>query len=165
MLNLASDISFTVILGTEWPHNKAGISGKLDISFSVGILPGKRLYIKEEMGRDKHHRLHTSNSQESIARKWSATKWRRASPFKELPSSLPVAKFVPGSGEVDVTMHLDSPALQEVNMAGNVLREVRTQVPPEMFDVSEIVFGTYLDARLLILRAVDGSALLLTRTF
>eukprot|EP00268_Persea_americana_P026448 TRINITY_DN2588_c0_g1_i2.p1 TRINITY_DN2588_c0_g1~~TRINITY_DN2588_c0_g1_i2.p1 ORF type:complete len:423 (-),score=74.59 TRINITY_DN2588_c0_g1_i2:270-1352(-) len=161
-LNLASDINFRVILGAKWPHNKAGVGGKLDISSSLGILPGKRLYLKEEIDGEKH-RLEMSNSQESIARKLSVRKWRRASPFKELPSSLPVAKLV--SGEIEVTMHIDSPALQEVRIAGNVLQEVRTQVPPEMFDLSKLVCGTYLDSRLLVLRAVDGSALLLTRTF
>ncbi|CAM8995186.1 unnamed protein product [Rhodiola kirilowii] len=37
--------------------------------------------------------------------------------------------------------------------------------PPEMFDLSRLVCGTYLDARLLVLRGVNGSALLLARSF
>lgn len=82
-------------------------------------------------------------------------------PFKELPSSLPVAKLV--SSDIDVTMNIDDSLGENVNPS-NVVQEIRTQIPPEMFDLSKLVCGTYLDPRLLILRGVNGSALLFTRS-
>ncbi|BAS73497.1 Os01g0655500, partial [Oryza sativa Japonica Group] len=51
-----------------------------------------------------------------------------------------------------------------VSSAQKVLQEIRTQTPPEMFDLSKIVCGTYVDARLMILRGVNGSALFFTRS-
>ncbi|XP_077227584.1 OBP3-responsive protein 1 [Tasmannia lanceolata] len=160
-LSLASDIGFTVVLGSQWPHNKVGTPGRLHIGSSVSLEAGRRVYLKEEKERGKNS-LRLSNSQESVARKLSGRKWKRAALIKELPSSLPVAKLV--SGEVEMTMSLDSPALQDAGIARNVLREVRTQVPPEMFDVSKLVCGTYVDSRLLVLRGVNGSALFFTRS-
>lgn len=80
---------------------------------------------------------------------------------KEPPFGLRAAKLV--AGEVDIEMSLDS-TQSSPEEAGNVLREVRTQIPPEMFDVSKLVCGTYIDARLMVLRGVNGSALLFTRS-
>lgn len=82
-------------------------------------------------------------------------------PIKEFPSSLPVAKLV--SSDVDITLRLDKPLASDVKTAQNVVREVRMQVPPEVFDLSKIVCGTYVDSRLLVLRCVNGSAVVFTR--
>ena len=79
-------------------------------------------------------------------------------PFKEFPSSLPVAKLV--SGEIEVTMNM----ADRMESPGNVIGEVRKQIPQEMFDLSKLVCGTYIDSRLLVLRCVNGSALLFTRS-
>ncbi|XP_043716404.1 probable plastid-lipid-associated protein 14, chloroplastic [Telopea speciosissima] len=157
-LSVTSDICFTVIIGRDWPHDKTGIAGKLQVGSLARLTAGRRLYLKEENARGSS----SPKAQESSAQKLSSRKWRRASPVKELPSSLPVANL--GSGEVEMTMNLDDTSLQEVNVASNVLREVQLQVPPEMFDVSKIICGTYLDSRLLVLRGVNGSALLFTRS-
>ncbi|KAF8379699.1 hypothetical protein HHK36_029143 [Tetracentron sinense] len=156
-----SDIGFTVMNGTNWPHDKSGITGKLQVSSLVRLMAGRRLYLKEEKTAGEPS-WGQSKTQDSVIKKFSDRKWRRVIPFKELPSSLPVAKLV--SGDVEVTMSLDDPSLQKVDTARNLLQEVRTQVPPEMFDVSRLVCGTYVDSRLLVVRAVNGSALLFTRS-
>ncbi|TKY74104.1 plastid-lipid-associated protein 14 [Spatholobus suberectus] len=62
-------------------------------------------------------------------------------------------------------MNLDDPLNRNIDTARNVLQELRTQIPPEMFDLSKLVCGTYVDSRLLVLRGVNGSALLFTRSF
>ncbi|KAK3006685.1 hypothetical protein RJ639_016953 [Escallonia herrerae] len=103
------------------------------------------------------------NAQDSVIEKLSGKKWRKVLPFKELPSSLQVAKLI--SSDVEVSISLNEPLSREVKTAQNVVQEVRTQIPPEMFDLSKIVCGTYVDSRLLVLRGVNGSALLFTRSF
>ncbi|KAJ4956229.1 hypothetical protein NE237_013012 [Protea cynaroides] len=157
-LSITSDICFTVIVGRNWPHDKIGIAGRLQVGSLARLTAGKRLYPKEENARSSS----SFKAQESLTQKLSSGKWRAGS-VKELPSSLPVVNL--HSGEIEVTMSLDDPSLQEVDVASYVLREVRLQIPPEMFDVSRIVCGTYVDSRLLVLRGVNGSALLFTRSF
>ncbi|KAF2287439.1 hypothetical protein GH714_039903 [Hevea brasiliensis] len=126
-LSFTSDIGFTVIIGHDWPHDKAGIIGKMEVDSKL-----------------------------------SGRKWRKAIPFKEFPSSLPVAKLA--SNDIEVTMNLSDPLDQNVVTARNLIQEVRMQIPPEMFDLSKLVCGTYVDSRLLVLRGVNGSALLFTRS-
>jgi hypothetical protein len=45
-----------------------------------------------------------------------------------------------------------------------IVQEIRVQVPPEMFDLSRLLCGTHVDSRLLVLRGVNGPALLFTRS-
>ncbi|XP_026457845.1 probable plastid-lipid-associated protein 14, chloroplastic [Papaver somniferum] len=159
-ITLTSNINFSVLVGPDWPHEKRGISGKLKVDSVVRVTAGKRKYLKEETGEAKNI-SYSSNTKDQVAQRPSKN-WRRASPVKEPPSSLPVAKLA--SGEIEVTMNLDDSSLQKVNIAKNVIQEVRTLVPPEIFDVSKLVCGTFLDSRLLVLRGVNGSALLFTRS-
>lgn len=162
-LSLTSDINFTVMRGRNWPHNKIGINGKLVINSSSRIQAGRRLYLKEEntvaLGQPS---FGESNAEHVLAQKLSSTRWRKVIPFEELPSSLPAVKLI--SGDIDLTMSLDIPLSEDIDAARNVIREVRTQVPPALFDLSKFICGTYVDSRLLILRSVDGSALLFTRS-
>ncbi|XP_028789412.1 probable plastid-lipid-associated protein 14, chloroplastic isoform X1 [Neltuma alba] len=163
--SFVSNIGFTVMIGQDWPHDKSGKNGSLEVESSFGLMAGRRLYIKQEKqekATDKFSFGHSS-SEMDLAQKISGKKWRKVIPFKEFPSSLPAAKLVPG--DIDVTMTLDDPLNQDLGTARNVLQEVRTQVPPEMFDLSKLVCGTYVDSRLLVLRGVNGSALLFTRSF
>ncbi|KAK6936692.1 Plastid lipid-associated protein/fibrillin conserved domain [Dillenia turbinata] len=155
-----SDIGFTVLLGQNWPHDKSGVNGKLHIYSSFRLTSGKRLYLKE----DKSTRLPsaTPSTADSVLQTLSGRRLGKAIPFKELPSSLPVAKFL--SSNIEVTLNLDDPSTGNVDLAGKVVQEIRTQVPPEMFDVSKLVCGTYVDSRLLVLRGVNGSALLFIRS-
>lgn len=149
--------------GHNWPQDKIGVNGKLVGYSSSRIQAGRRLYLKEEnttgLGQPS---LDQSNAQHVLVQKLSSQKWRKVIPFEELPSSLPAVKLV--SGDVDLTMSLDDPLSKDVDAARNIIQEVRTQVPPELFDLSKLICGTYVDSRLLILRSVDGSALLFTRS-
>ncbi|CBI23141.3 probable plastid-lipid-associated protein 14, chloroplastic [Vitis vinifera] len=160
-LSLTSDIGFTVMVNQNWPHDKSGTTGKLQVNAMFRLTAGRRLYLKEDKTTGKFPSP-SSTSQNSVIRKFSGRKWRKAIPFKEFPSTLPVAKFTPH--DVELTMSLDDPLSTNVDIAKTVVREVRTQVPPEIFDLSKIVCGTYLDPRLLVLRGVSGSALLFTRS-
>ncbi|OVA11320.1 Protein kinase domain [Macleaya cordata] len=157
---LTSDISFSVMIGLDWPHEKHGVTGKLQVDSLVRLTAGSRIYLTEEQGRGKNT-SQSSNVQSQITQK-SSKNWRRASRIKEPPSSLPVTKLA--SNEIEVTMNLDDSSVQKVDIAQKVVQEVRTQVPPEMFDVSKLVCGTFVDSRLLVLRGVNGSALLFTRS-
>lgn len=103
-----------------------------------------------------------SNVRDLFAQKLSARKQKKAIPFKEMPTSLPVAKLL--SGDIEVGVNLDDPLNRNLEDARNVVQEVRIQIPPEMFDLSKLVCGTYVDSRLLVLRGVNGSALLFTRS-
>lgn len=156
-----SDIDFTVMVGEDWPHDKSGTTGRLQVSSLFRLTGGKRLYLKEEKTTGKFS-INGLNPEGSLIQKLSDRVWRKIIPFKEFPSSLPVAKLV--SGDTEVTMNLDDPLSRNVDAARSVVQEFRTQVPPEMFDLSELVCGTYVDSRLLVLRGVNGSALLFTRS-
>ncbi|KAF7830701.1 putative plastid-lipid-associated protein 14, chloroplastic [Senna tora] len=157
-----SSIGFTVMIGQDWPHDKAGKKGRLEVESLFALKAGRRLYLKQDKSTEKFS-FGPSSSEEDLAQKISSKKWKKVIPFKEFPSSLPAAKLV--SGDIDVTMNLDDPLNQNVGTAGNILQEVRTQIPPEMFDLSKLVCGTYGDSRMLVLRGVNGSALLFTRSF
>ncbi|KAF5451048.1 hypothetical protein F2P56_031347 [Juglans regia] len=160
-LSFTSDIGFTVMIGRVWPHDKTGIIGKLQVDSLFRLTAGRRLYLKEEKTKG-NFTMGPSNVQDSLAKKLAGRKWRKAIPFKEFPSSLPVAKLA--SGDVEVIMNLGDPLNQDVDTARNIVQEVRTLLPPEMFDLSKLVCGTYVDSRLLVLRGVNGSALLFTRS-
>ncbi|GAY45498.1 hypothetical protein CUMW_089910 [Citrus unshiu] len=161
-LSFTSDISFTVMTGREWPHDKTGITGKLQINSLFRLMAGRRLYIKEEKTTPGLFSSQ-SDAQNSLVQKLSGRKWRKAVPFKDIPSSLSVAKLV--SGDIELTMSLGHPLNHNVDAAKNIVQEVRTQIPPEMFDLSKFVCGTYVDSRFLVLRGVNGSALLFTRSW
>lgn len=160
-LSFVSDIDFSIIIGQEWPHDKAGVTGRLQVTSFFRLTAGKRLYLKQEKSSNKFS-LATPNAEGFVFEKLSGKRWRKALPFKESPSSLPVAKLV--SNDIEVSVSLSEPLSENVKIAQNVVQEVRTQVPPEMFDLSKLVCGTYLDSRLLILRGVNGSALFFTRS-
>jgi len=160
-LSFTSNIGFTVMIGRIWSHAKTGTNGNLQVDSLFRLTAGRRLYLKEEKTTGRFG-MGSSNIQDSLAKKLSGRKWRKAIPFKEFPSSLPVAKLA--SGDIEVSMSLGDPLTQDIDTARNVVQEVRTQLPPEMFDLSKFVCGTYVDSRLLVLRGMNGSALLFTRS-
>ncbi|XP_050878272.1 probable plastid-lipid-associated protein 14, chloroplastic isoform X2 [Lathyrus oleraceus] len=161
-LSFISDIGFTVMIGQDWPHDKAGKRGRVQVNSSFTLRAGRRLYLKQDSTSEKLS-FGPSSNEEALAQKFTSKKWRKITPFKEFPSSLPAAKLA--SGDIDVTMNLDDPLNQNIDTAKNVVQELRTQIPPEIFDLSKVVCGTYVDSRLLVLRGVNGSALLFTRSF
>ncbi|XP_034596880.1 probable plastid-lipid-associated protein 14, chloroplastic isoform X1 [Setaria viridis] len=153
VFSLTSDIGFRIMPESDWPHDKSGTEGVLSVTTSARIAAG-RIYIHEQ--DNKETRVTSSRS----SRRYLGGKWRKVAKMKELPASLPSVNIA--TDEVDVSMSCNS-ALN-VNSAQKVLQEIRTQTPPEMFDLSKIVCGTYIDARLMVLRGVNGSALLFTRS-
>ncbi|PPR95929.1 hypothetical protein GOBAR_AA24742 [Gossypium barbadense] len=159
-LSVTSEIGFTSMMGHDWPHNKRGIKGKLQVNSSSSLKAGKRLYLND-MAMEGFS-LGQSNSEKSIIEKLSSRKWRKLIPFTELPSSLPVAKLL--LDNIEVSMALDETLKQGVDVAINIVQEIRTQIPPEMFELTNIVCGTYVDSRMLVLRGVNGSALIFTRS-
>ncbi|CAN1267717.1 Probable plastid-lipid-associated protein 14, chloroplastic [Linum perenne] len=161
-LSFSSNIGFTVLTGRNWPHDKTGIMGQLTVTSPFRAKPGKRLYLKgDETTTTRFSYGESTDIMGSLAPKLFAGKWKDAIPFKEFPSSLCVAKLVASVDGMEITMSL---ADQDVAQAQNVLQEVRTQVPPEMFDLSKIVCGTFVDSRHLVLRGVNGSAMLFARS-
>ncbi|KAI5561845.1 hypothetical protein BDE02_15G014200 [Populus trichocarpa] len=160
-ISFTSDIGFTVMNGRDWPHDKSGITGKLEVNSLFRLTSGRRLYLKEEKTSEKLS-FGQPNNQDSLAQKLSAKKWRKLVPYKEFPSSLPVAKLV--SADIEVTMSLGDNLNQNDVTPSSIVQELCVQVPPEMFDLSRLVCGTYVDSRLLVLRGVSGSALLFTRS-
>ncbi|XP_027903929.1 probable plastid-lipid-associated protein 14, chloroplastic isoform X2 [Vigna unguiculata] len=161
-LSFDSDIGFSVMIGQDWPLDKAGKSGRLRVNSSFTLRAGRRLYLNHDKTTEKFF-FGPSSNVEALAQKFKGKKWSKIIPFKEFPSSLPAAKLA--SGDIDVTMNLDDPLDQNIDTAKSVLQELRTQIPPEVFDLSKLVCGTYVDSRLLVLRGVNGSALLFTRSF
>ncbi|VVB15820.1 unnamed protein product [Arabis nemorensis] len=157
-LSFTSDIGFTAITSKDWPHNKTGVTGKLQTLSQFRLVAGKRLYLKEEKKNIGKFSMGEPDAEEGLAEKLETEKWKKVVPFKEFPSSLPVAKLV--SGEIEVTMNIND----RIDSPGNVIGEVRKQIPQEMFDLSKLVCGTYIDSRLLVLRCVNGSAMLFTRS-
>jgi len=153
VFSLTSDIGFRIMPESNWPHDKSGTEGVLSVTTSARIAAG-RIYINEQ--DSKESRAASSRS----SRRYNRGKWRTASKMKELPASLPSVNIA--MDEVDVSMSCNSTL--NVNSAQKVLQEIRTQTPPEMFDLSKIVCGTYIDARLMVLRGVNGSALLFVRS-
>lgn len=158
--SFTSDIGFRVLIGKDWPHDKTGVDGKLQVNSTFKLTSGKRLYLKEETNTQNFPSSAT-NAQESAIKKLSGKRWRKVLHHREVPSSIPVIKLV--SNDIDVTLMLNEPLTRDVEAAQAVVNEVRMQIPPEMFDLSKIVCGTYIDSRMLVLRSVNGSALLFTR--
>ncbi|CAO2165784.1 unnamed protein product [Urochloa humidicola] len=153
VFSLTSDIGFRIMPESNWPHDKSGTEGVLSVTTSARITAG-RIYIHEQDG--KGSRVTSSRS----SRRYLRGKWRKVSMMKELPASLASVNIA--MDEVDISMSCNSTL--NANSAQKVLQEIRTQIPPEMFDLSKIVCGTYIDARLMVLRSVNGSALLLIRS-
>ncbi|CAA0824677.1 Probable plastid-lipid-associated protein 14-chloroplastic [Striga hermonthica] len=160
--SIQSDVSFTVMPGRDWALDKKGTNGKLQITSPSKLRAGRRFYINEKTA-DQINLAYSPDVRDFILEKLSSKKWRKIVPLKEFPSSLPVAKLI--TSDVDITMSMDEPLSRDVVAAQNVVREVRTQLPPELFDLSKIVCGTCVDSRLLVLRSVNGSAVLFARSF
>lgn len=160
--SLTSTISFIVLPSSNWPHDKSGTLGNLKTTSSLHLMPGRRLYPKENTHPEAGPGQSPSpfGTQESFMWKATSRKWKEIG-TKELPFGLPAAKFV--VGDIDCEMRLD-PLPKRSEEVDGILNEVRIQIPPEMFDLSKLVCGSYIDSRLMVVRGVNGSALLFTRS-
>jgi len=52
-ISFTSDIGFMVMNGGDWPHDKSGITGKLEVNSLFRLTSGRRLYLKEEKTSEK----------------------------------------------------------------------------------------------------------------
>eukprot|EP01018_Ginkgo_biloba_P023032 Gb_17934 [translate_table: standard] len=173
-LSMEAGLNFTAMVDSHWPHDKRGKEGNLHIGSNIEMTSGKRIYESDsqlmDQGVSQEKRPEKNKSslttfQGPVTRKNSTSgKWRRVGQFlpKETPSSLPVVKLI--ASDVEVTMNLDYTG-KDTSLPRKVLHEVRLQIPSEMFDITKLVCGTYIDSRLLVLRGVTGSALLFVRSF
>ncbi|RVW33865.1 putative plastid-lipid-associated protein 14, chloroplastic [Vitis vinifera] len=80
-LSLTSDIGFTVMVNQNWPHDKSGTTGKLQVNAMFRLTAGRRLYLKEDKTTGKFPSP-SSTSQNSVIRKFSGRKWRKAIPLR-----------------------------------------------------------------------------------
>jgi hypothetical protein len=171
-ISFTSDIGFTVMNGGAWPHDKSGITGKLEVNSLFRLTSGRRLYLKEEKTSEKLS-FGQPNNQDSLAQKLSAKKWRKLVPYKETSEKLSFGqpnnqdslaqklsakkwrKLVPYkefpwslpvaklvSADIEVTMSLGDNLNQHDVTPSSIVQEIRVQVPPEMFDLSRLVCGT-----------------------
>lgn len=172
--SMESHINFTSMLYEHWPHDKSGKEGNLHICSNIELGRVDRIYETKSQiinqGTAEKNKIEDDErllkaSQGQMRKKTSRReRWRKTSKIlsKETPSRLPVISLA--ASDIEVTMNLDYTA-KDTSLPSKVLHEVRLQIPQEMFDISNLVCGTYIDSRLLILRGVTGSALLFTRTF
>ena len=142
-----SDVAFKTMPAGTWPHDKSGVNGQLRAAAnSVKLTQGRRVFLQEPESSDNLRELPES-------------KWKK---IENNPISLPAAQIA--AGDVELELRFSSSPPSSVDFAKSTLREVRIQIPPEMFDPSRIVCGSYLDERLLLLRGVDGAALIFSRS-
>ncbi|CAI9092541.1 OLC1v1027809C1 [Oldenlandia corymbosa var. corymbosa] len=160
--SFVSDVQFTVLVGHKWPHDKSGVNGKLNSESSFRLKSGRRMYLKEENDSIRFPSSTTANAEDTAMKVLSGKRWKKIVSSEEFPSTLPVVKLI--SNDLELTVRLDEPLTSAAEHAPSIIQEVRTQIPPEIFDLSKIVCGTYVDSRLLILRSVNGSALIFTRS-
>ncbi|KAL3693186.1 hypothetical protein R1sor_006837 [Riccia sorocarpa] len=148
-----ADIEFSVMGPGNWPQDKQGIMGSLNVhSSNVSVLGGERLYPEEENGQQEV-KTNISTPTKRVS---------RMLPDEDVPATMPVVRF-DHTGEIDISLNLDVEVKDET-LPQRVIREVRIALPPEMFDISRIVCGTYVDSRLMILRTVKGTACLFVRS-
>ncbi|TKY74105.1 plastid-lipid-associated protein 14 [Spatholobus suberectus] len=83
-LSFVSDIGFSVMIGQDWPHDKAGKSGRLQVNSSFTLRAGRRLYLEQEETTEKFF-FGPSSNVAALAQKFTGKKWRKIIPFKEFP--------------------------------------------------------------------------------
>eukprot|EP00249_Psilotum_nudum_P022380 c28493_g1_i3 orf=307-2301(-) len=168
-LSMTTDVNFTAMPEKgDWAPNKIGMTGCLQIvSSSINISSGERSYTTgiqmESDGQNKlfHKLVNLVESSNQQGRKDSGIKRLRKVLPATPPLVMPVIRF--NHQDCDVSLKLDDTG-SEPTFPIRVLQELRIQIPPETFDISGIICGTYIDARLLVLRGISGAAFLLVRS-
>ena len=164
---MTSSTTFSAMVDkADWVADKKGMQGKFEASASnVNVQKGERVYTTEI--QTEAHDL-SDSLLEGIYRRL-----RRERGFDHIkegnsntsslasPNTLPVVRL--DVQDVNMAMELDYVS-KDTSYPMRCLQEVRIQTPPESFDISEVVCGTYIDARLLVLRGVSGAALLFVRS-
>ncbi|KAI5084614.1 hypothetical protein GOP47_0000783 [Adiantum capillus-veneris] len=170
-MSMASSVSFSVMVDNgDWLPDKRGTEGKFGVtSNKLSLQRGERSYTTD-------FQREVDNVQEPSATRLvegfynqvrnkgydyprEGNFFRAVSPAA--PPSLPVVRF--DIDDLEMTMEVDYRG-PDPSYPMRSLDELRVQIPPESFDISKIVCGTYIDARLLVLRGVSGAALFFVRT-
>ncbi|CAM6117860.1 unnamed protein product [Calypogeia fissa] len=172
-LSINSEIKFTAMSPDQWPHDKTGVKAVLKVSSpSVSLGDGERLYLTEVPAEENHGStgqtpaVELGEQAQDTAEKGNSRRHQRRSlhllPDEPGPASLPIIRMF-SDAELEFEMELGSNG-PDSSYPHRVLNEVRRQIPREMFDLSRLVCGTYIDSRLMVLRSVSGSACLFTRS-
>eukprot|EP00850_Spirogloea_muscicola_P015275 SM000116S24196 [mRNA] locus=s116:29813:34415:+ [translate_table: standard] len=143
-VGLSLEVTFIVMPEHgDWPLDKSGCKGSLTICCKqVSARPGDLLTQKGmESAPGVDHWAHGAEEPD----------WHRHGLLR-----LQVQ-------DVGMNMRLDYRG-SDATLPQRVVREVRLQIPRELFDVSGLVCCTHLSGRLMVLRSASGAALLLTRS-
>lgn len=171
-LSMASSISFSVMIDKgDWLPDKRGTQGKFEVTSSkLSLQRGERSYtsVLQTKGDDETQETSAARLVEGFYNQvrnkgYDYPKegkfFRSVSPAA--PPSLPIVRL--GIEDLEMTMEVDYYG-PDSSYPMRSLDELRVQIPPESFDIAKIVCGTYIDARLLVLRGVSGAALFFVRT-
>lgn len=167
---MASSALFSAMVDKgDWMLDKRGTQGKFEVTSSnVCLQKGERSYttdlsIVEDSSESSAARLMEAFYNQIKSKGFDYP--REGKFFQSIsaaaPSTLPVVRL--SIEDIDMTMELDY-AGPDSSYPMRSLDELRVQIPPESFDIAKIVCGTYIDARLLVLRGVSGAALFFIRS-
>lgn len=168
---MASTTSFTAMVDKgNWMLDKSGTRGKFEATTNkVSLQKSQRSYttdlqsVEEDSPESPADRL-VEGLYNRIRSK--GFDYLREGKFFQsssavAPATLPVVRL--DIEDMDMTMELDYSG-PDPSFPRRSLDELRVQIPPESFDIEKIVCGTYIDARLLVLRGVSGAALFFVRS-
>ncbi|KAH7288510.1 hypothetical protein KP509_31G029100 [Ceratopteris richardii] len=172
ILSLTSTISFSAMVDKgDWLLDKRGTQGKFEVtSNKVYVQSWERIYTTdlEQTEPDEVSGASAVKLVEGLQKQMRNRGYDYAKEGKFFqsispapPRSLPVIRL--DIEDIDMTMEVDYRG-PDPSYPMRSLKELRVQVPHESFDVSNIICGTYIDGRLLILRGISGSALFFVRT-
>ncbi|BBN04328.1 hypothetical protein MPTK1_3g03690 [Marchantia polymorpha subsp. ruderalis] len=158
-LSLNADIGFSVMEGENWPQDKKGKKGSLNVrASSVVLTDAERVYPEIDDKENSNRRQTKVDDNVSTPKRRS----RQILPDEPGPASMPVVRLG-YPGEIDMSMNLDF-EIEDDAQFQRIVNEVQILIPQEMFDISSLVCGTYVDSRLMVLRGVTGSACLFVRS-
>lgn len=169
-LSMTSSITFSAMIDKgDWTLDKSGTGGKFEVTSSnVTVRKGQRSYTTGLQTEAEDVQKTSARLMEGL---YNQIKIRgfdhpREGKFHQsisaaVPPILPIVRL--DVEDFEMTMELGYVG-EDPSYPMRSLQEVRIQIPPESFDISNIVCGTYIDARLLVLRGVSGAALLFVRS-
>ncbi|MCO5549305.1 hypothetical protein L7F22_002773 [Adiantum nelumboides] len=169
--SMASSISFSVMVDKgDWLPDKRGTQGKFGVTSSkLSLQRGERSYttdfqtevddVRETSAARFVEGFYNQVRNRGYDYPRETNFFRATSPAA--PPTLSVVRF--DIDDLEMTMEVDYRG-PDASYPMRSLDELRVQIPPESFDLSKIVCGTYIDARLLVLRGVSGAALFFVRT-
>eukprot|EP00250_Pteridium_aquilinum_P011210 c19909_g1_i1 orf=316-2409(-) len=170
-LSIASSVTFSVMVDRgDWMLDKSGTQGRFEATSSkICLQKGERSYTTDlETEADDVQEFSAARLVEGFYNQIKSKGFdypRDAKFFQSMsaaaPPTLPIVRL--DIGDMDMSMELDYRG-PDPSYPMRSLDELRVQIPPESFDITKIVCGTYIDARLLVLRGMSGAALFFVRS-